>query len=208
MASKNPDPSVAFWGALIVAPTMALGGALIGAATGDPKRTMYDIDKIASAPELFSTLSGTNSFRNRLLDQLVEHSGQIGHSLQSFPAVAAEWPSPIPEKIEGMIAVNIREFGLTNQVDNPHDVALLVKGTLTIYQRDRFGTFWGEWSYVSDHRSIANWSANDAELFRKEIDKAAGVAAGRIATCLRPQYSDTLDGERDEPASQGGMPDC
>lgn len=178
---------------LVLTPVFAVGGAIHGASSAEPLMHESPIDTVAGAPGLFESQNFGQGLLQSVHDRVTGmEPGPDGHTLRADPVRIAAAGDPGIRRADALLRISLVRYGLAGKKDDGPDVGLRALFAVSISRPERSGeaipvsTIW-EWSripYDGSWRQLSEWKANDARLFRQEIDRAAEMIAARIVDAI------------------------
>lgn len=165
-----------------LAPVVGLGGAVYGAMAAESATT------VAEAEAALQGVLGEGRFQEALRDRvfLVAQEGT------RRPLVRLEQPSPTAREeaasdssraaghVDTVLEVRLEDVGFAGCCINP-PLALIVKvETRLLRVEDGKTLYESTLEYRSRTRKFVSWAANDAQMFRDELNRAAQSLAEKI----------------------------
>lgn len=159
---------------IVLMPVFALGGAAFGAATAEPDVHHYPLDKVEGAAALFKAVLQGANLKELLKRNIAKRSPTPnGHKLD---VVNTE----IPARADAAdLRIGINTYSLVGELKDNPTISLLVAGG-ALLRTPKGGWHYFDWSYKSSSRRLSQWSANNAALFKQEVERAAKKSAEDI----------------------------
>jgi hypothetical protein len=153
---------------VVLMPVFALGGAVVGAASAEPEVHYHGLDEVEGATELFEAAAQGPDLVE-LLRRRIENRSRTpsGHTLQ-FVAHDADI-----DQGAARMTIAITDYSLVGELSDDPAVRLFVEGSTSVGIPEDSSGYLCIWSYESSSRRLSVWRKNNAELFRREIERAS-----------------------------------
>ncbi len=171
-----------------LAPVAALVGGIYGAVTAEPASKVQEAER--ALKNAFAELNVSEAIQDLVPQVATAETGHRFVSLAEHPAASPEpvdYRSPASEGVDTILEVSVPVLGLVGPVGVNPPLQLVVQacarlirtadGT-TLYTLPPVATH--PLAYASPGRKFVEWGAEDARLFREELDRAYQTLAEKI----------------------------
>ncbi len=185
----NPLSAYAFVGGIVLAPVGAVGGAIYGAASAERSEVTENLASRPHGNTLMRRSLDHIKIEEELRDRIaligVERTGH-GFAILPHETFSTEKVSYQPnvdarrslaaQGIDAVLDIHVTSFGLdAGGGDDPRAELSLAFRTLWFAEGMPFSS--RTWKYQGSRRRLSAWAANDAILFRQELDRAVDALA-------------------------------
>jgi hypothetical protein len=187
---------VILWAAFVV--VGAVGGAVYGAVTAESTEIPYSLPQyeteLVTVREAIEPPSIEAIFRKQIMQSIDARAGNIN-------AAEIKNEENIDESQDAVVRVSIEHLMFVG--DNAEDpkVAMRINALAdtSFPYRGYRGTINEDFSYESKEHSLVDWGANDASLFRSELDSGLSDIATQISDKLFGQHEHLISWETLKP---------
>ncbi|MFQ5958620.1 MAG: hypothetical protein ACE5LF_04550 [Alphaproteobacteria bacterium] len=178
------DPQV---GALLAAlgiafaPVAAVGGLVVGAVKGVPAEEVAAAE--AALARAIDELGADRALQERVYRLVREHAARDAVMLTELATVEpdATVASPVGGKIDSLLAIGVPSLALVGSGKINPPLVLVARAKVSL--RDAAGgtrLYHTQVEFIGAAHTFTEWAADDARLFRAEIDRALGRLAEKI----------------------------
>ena len=163
------------------APVAAVGGLVVGAVKGVPAEEVAAAE--AALSRAIDELGADRALQQRVYRLAGEHTGREAVMLNEVVNLERDAPvAPLAgEKIDSLLAIGVPWLALVG--DGKINPPLVLVARATVSLRDAAGgirLYHTRVEFIGAAHTYTEWAADDARLFRAEIDRALGRLAERI----------------------------
>ena len=176
----------------VMSPVTFTVGAVVGAASVKSVDSYHSIDEARGAPELLKR--GNKAIDvPALLEQDVLATAKALPRHVLYPAHGDGGDGARP-KPDGELRLGFSIFELFGDAGDDPSVALVLRARADMRTPDDGSLWMGDFDYQSSSRRVSDWAADDAQLFRKDVDEGVSQIAAQIVKALgaRPSKA-TID---------------
>jgi hypothetical protein len=176
----------------IMSPVTFTAGAVVGAAAVKSVDSYHSIDEAGGAPELLKRGNKAIDVPAMLeQDVLATAKALPRHVLYPAHGDGGDGARPKPD---GELRLWFSIFELFGNAGDDPSVALVLRARADMRTPDDGSLWLGDFDYQSSSRRVSDWAADDAQLFRKDVDKGVSQIAAQIVEALgaRPSKA-TID---------------
>ncbi len=167
-------------------PVGALGGAIYGAASAQSVELLHPLSEIKGAEELMRNALADRRIEEAIRDRVeqVAPRRKCNCVFLSVPYETVGNPSPSIEGTDTVVKVAVEEFGLAGEEGDDPRVALRVRAWT--YFKWTTSESAENMEYEGRSRKLSAWAADNARLFRQELNRAVQSLAEQIVDGLVP----------------------
>ena len=156
---------------IVLIPVAALSGAALGSAIIRPEMHFLPLERLEGASALSEAASQDANLLELLRRKIADRSPTpSGHTLV-FSEHSLDQESTDPVNAANF-RVYIKNYSFVGETAENPNVSLLIDGH-TLLETPGGGWSPLDWSFESPKRRISEWTSNEADLFRHEVDRAA-----------------------------------
>lgn len=165
-------------------PVGAVGGAIYGAASAQSVELPHPLSENKGAEELLRNALGDRRIEEAIRDRVEQVARRKCNCVfLSVPYEIAGNPSPSTEAADTVVKVAVEDFGLAGEEGDDPRIALRVRAW-TYFKWTTSDQSAENMEYEGRSRKLSAWAADNAHLFRQELNRAVQSLAEQIVDGL------------------------